>query len=103
MRLVDADFEEKHYLSMIDNPTPDVSENDRKTALAIVKAFRLASTVEERKTGKWIRFPNHCAYKCSECGKIIGYNFKGVKDNYPMYLDLEEIECIWSIKEGAES
>ena len=25
----------------------------------------------ERKTGKWIEFPNHMAYKCSECGRII--------------------------------
>lgn len=35
-------------------------------------------------------------------GSIIGCNFKGVKDNYPMYLDFNEIECIWSIKEGTE-
>ena len=28
-------------------------------------------TIEERKTGKWIEFPNHYAYKCSECGRII--------------------------------
>lgn len=28
-------------------------------------------TIEERKKGKWIEFPNHYAYKCSECGRII--------------------------------
>lgn len=30
-----------------------------------------APTIEERKTGKWIQFPNHMAYKCSECGRVI--------------------------------
>lgn len=25
----------------------------------------------ERKKGKWIELPNHMAYKCSECGRII--------------------------------
>lgn len=25
----------------------------------------------DRKKGKWIEFPNHMAYKCSECGRII--------------------------------
>lgn len=30
-----------------------------------------APTIEERKTGKWMEFPNHNAYKCSECGRII--------------------------------
>lgn len=31
-----------------------------------------APTIEpERKKGKWIEFPNHMAYKCSECGRII--------------------------------
>ena len=30
-----------------------------------------APTIEERKTGRWIEFSNHNAYKCSECGRII--------------------------------
>jgi hypothetical protein len=46
MRLVDAEFEERHYISMVDNPTPDVSENDKRTALAIARAFQMAKTVE---------------------------------------------------------
>ena len=29
------------------------------------------SAQPERKKGKWIEFPNHMAYKCSECGRII--------------------------------
>lgn len=32
---------------------------------------RLMSLEPERKKGKWIEFPNHNAYKCSECGRII--------------------------------
>ena len=31
----------------------------------------LPSAQPERKKGKWIEFPNHMAYKCSECGRII--------------------------------
>lgn len=34
-------------------------------------AIYTAPTIEERKTGKWIEFPNHNAYKCSECGRVI--------------------------------
>lgn len=75
MRLVDAEFEEKHYLSMVDNPTPDVTENDKRTALAIARAFQMARTVEERKTGKWIEHKNAdivegflvSNYECSKC------------------------------------
>ena len=48
MRLVDAEFEAKHYLSMLDKPTPDVTENDKRTALAIARAFQMA------RTGAWI-------------------------------------------------
>lgn len=52
MRLIDADFEINHYLSMITNPTPDVTMYDKQHALAIVDALKMAKTVDtERK--KW--------------------------------------------------
>jgi predicted RNA-binding Zn-ribbon protein involved in translation (DUF1610 family) len=35
-------------------------------------AIENAPTIDpQRKTGKWIQFPNHMAYKCSECGRVI--------------------------------
>lgn len=73
MRLVDAEFEEKHYLSMIDNPTPDVTENDKRTALAIARAFQMARTVEpERKTGKWVEFHGNKNMRiCQSCGFMV--------------------------------
>ena len=43
-------------------------------------------TIEpERKKGKWIEFPNHTAYKCSECGRIIqtADGRKNVSKHYP--------------------
>lgn len=36
-----------------------------------LKEMPSAQPESERKTGKWIEFPNHMAYKCSECGRII--------------------------------
>lgn len=78
MRLVDAEFEERHYLSMVDSPTPDVTESDKRTALAIARAFQMARTVEpERKTGRWVKHNESTqllygeskgGVKCSECG-----------------------------------
>jgi len=37
-----------------------------------MEEVRHTPTIEpERKKGKWIQFPNHMAYKCSECGRVI--------------------------------
>jgi predicted RNA-binding Zn-ribbon protein involved in translation (DUF1610 family) len=36
-----------------------------------IKALEQPTVEPERKTGKWIQFPNHMAYKCSECGRVI--------------------------------
>lgn len=72
MRLVDAEFEAKHYLSMLDKPTPDVTENDKRTALAIARAFQMARTVEpERTTGHWedMSWRNYIGHRCSVCGE----------------------------------
>lgn len=46
-RLIDADFEEMHYTSMTTNPTPDVTEQDRRNSLIIIEALRMAKTVIE--------------------------------------------------------
>ena len=46
-RLIDADFEEQHYTSMTTNPTPDVTEQDKRNSLIIIEALRMAKTVIE--------------------------------------------------------
>ena len=46
-RLIDADFEEMHYTSVTTNPTPDVTEQDRRNSLIIIEALQMAKTVIE--------------------------------------------------------
>lgn len=46
-RLIDADFEEQHYTSMTTNPTPDVTEQDKRNSLIIIEALRMAKTIIE--------------------------------------------------------
>ena len=46
-RLIDADFEEKHYASMTINPTPDVTPQDYIHSGYAAKAFQMAKTVIE--------------------------------------------------------
>ncbi len=46
-RLIDADFEEQHYTSMTTDPTPDVTEQDKRNSLIIIEALRMAKTVIE--------------------------------------------------------
>jgi len=46
-RLIDAAFEEHHYTSMTTNPTPDVTEQDRRNSLIIIEALQMAKTVIE--------------------------------------------------------
>ena len=46
-RLIDADFEEQYYTSMTTNPTPDVTEQDRRNSLIIIEALQMAKTVIE--------------------------------------------------------
>lgn len=46
-RLIDADFEEQHYTSMTTNPTPDVTEQDKRNSLIIIEALQMAKTVIE--------------------------------------------------------
>ena len=46
-RLVDATFEENHYGSMLLDPTPDVTKEDKRNARVIIDALRMAKTVIE--------------------------------------------------------
>lgn len=46
-RLIDATFEENHYASMLLNPTPDVTEQDKHKAKIIIDALHMARTVIE--------------------------------------------------------
>lgn len=53
----DSEWRKKHY---------EISYNQ-----GYVDACKYYENLLERKKGKWIEFPNHMAYKCSECGRII--------------------------------
>lgn len=46
-RLIDATFEENHYGSMLLDPTPDVTKEDKRNARVIIDALRMARTVIE--------------------------------------------------------
>ena len=46
-RLIDATFEENHYGSMLLNPTPDVTAQDKHNARIIIDALHMAKTVIE--------------------------------------------------------
>ena len=47
MRLIDADFEVAHWESVLLNPTPDVTEKDRRTAPYIIDALKMAGTIKD--------------------------------------------------------
>ena len=57
----------------------DISMKDRyavKVERASLMAYKetleyMPSAQPTCKNGKWIQFPTHMAYKCSECGRII--------------------------------
>ncbi len=46
-RLIDADFEEAYYTSMTVNPTPDVTDKDKRNSLIIIEALQMAKTIIE--------------------------------------------------------
>jgi DNA-directed RNA polymerase subunit RPC12/RpoP len=64
VRLINADalIAEMHNVILEDG-------EDRRTFYEVIE--RQPTIEPERKTGKWIQFPNHMAYKCSECGRVI--------------------------------
>jgi len=35
------------------------------------KRLRALPSAQPERTGHWVEFPNHNAYKCSECGRVI--------------------------------
>lgn len=36
-------------------------------------------------------------------GKLTGYEIKGIKDRKPMYIDIEEVICVYRDKEAEDS
>lgn len=72
-RYIDAEFEENHYASMLLNPTPDVTQNDKKKAQIVLEALRMAKGIDiEPKRGEWIMhiddlFPCDSTQECSVC------------------------------------
>lgn len=67
---------EKKMQIVIDNYFKSECDVNTSIRQAFEKGFRIgvkkvSSAEPERKKGKWIEFPNHMAYKCSECGRII--------------------------------
>ena len=81
MRLIDAEFEENHYASMLLDPTPDVTEQDKRNARIIIDALKMAKTVEPKR-GKWI-LDRSGAYCCSECMEpCAGYVMMRPRDKY---------------------
>ena len=67
----DSEWRKKHY---------EISYNQ-----GYVDACKYYENLLERKKGKWIEFPNHMAYKYSECGRIIQTTDGGrnVSKHYP--------------------
>ena len=51
-RLIDETFEENHYGSMLLDPTPDVTKEDKRNARVIIDALRMARTVIEAEGGE---------------------------------------------------
>lgn len=35
-------------------------------------------------------------------GELVGYEVKGCKNNKPIFLQLEDIECVWQVMEEEE-
>lgn len=45
-KYIDAEFEIAHYTSMTTNPTPDVTEVDKRNSIIILNALRMAKTID---------------------------------------------------------
>lgn len=66
---IDADFMDNHYASMLLNPTPDVTEEDKRKAMIILEALRMEKGID--------------LVRCKECKfAILTY------DGYCKYCDL---------------
>lgn len=76
MRLIDEDALTKRLVEFCNKNCPYTAKErnvmcDSCFMGLALEAVEDAPPIEERKTGKWIQFPNHMAYKCSECGRVI--------------------------------
>lgn len=98
MRLIDAEFEENHYASMLLNPTPDVTEQDKRKARVIIEALRMAKAVEPEP--HWI--PVEQELPKEETDVLVTVHFLGVKtqqngwNNYiqeSYYVDIASHIC----------
>ena len=60
-KYIDADFEIAHYTSMTTNPTPDVTEKDKRNSLIILDALRMAKSIDivRCKECKWYDLNAH--------------------------------------------
>lgn len=58
---IDKGFELKHYRSMLNKDTPDVTDKDRMNAQIIIEALEMAKTVkvQTQRHGKWIKFEDY--------------------------------------------
>lgn len=84
-RYIDADFEIAHYTSMTTNPTPDVTEKDKRNSLVILDALRMAKTIDIVRCKEC---KHREKYPCDEiefyeCGHLRLHGTKvGVKDDF---------------------
>lgn len=64
---IDKEFELKHYRSMLNKDTPDVTDKDRMNAQIIIEALEMAKTVkvQSERHGEW-ETRKGIEY-CSEC------------------------------------
>lgn len=74
-RLIDANAFKEYIRNAYEetkNLYPDNGEWAKEITESFCQDIDEQPTIEpERKKGKWIEFPNHNAYKCSECGRVI--------------------------------
>ena len=86
MRLIDADFEEQHYTSIMLNPTQDVTAKDRDNSKIIINALKMAKTVD---VPQWI--------PCSERLPEKPENYPSCETRRKWYLVSLESGCVETI------
>ena len=66
---IDKEFELKHYRSMFNKDTPDVTNKDRMNAQIIIEALEMAKTVkvQTQRHGEWIKDKVSGLYTCTAC------------------------------------
>lgn len=79
-RYIDADFEIAHYTSMTTNPTPDVTEKDKRNSLIILDALRMAKTVDivRCKECKYELICNHSVQHTTHDAHSVTIGYKSV-------------------------